>query len=202
MVGPLATSIGGVPTIATSAVGALRWAVGASKRPTSSCVMAGSSAPVRGGRRRTVITCEHCAVPSITVPWIRCLYGTNSGYEKRQNDRMLPSCHLSCPHASLSDATHRPLRPTRAHAGRAHKRHRGWEEHAAAPHRDEGPRWQQAREPCQTLCQMGPPAASSGKFTVSAACHPPVTVNFWLMAGLLQRRNRRTEVLLIPKRAL
>jgi hypothetical protein len=29
-------------------------------------------------------------VPSITALWIRCLYGTNSGYGKRQNDRMLP----------------------------------------------------------------------------------------------------------------
>src|SRR5437867_12113762 len=64
------------------------------------------------------------------------------------------SCHLSCPHASLSDATQRPLRPTLADAGRDYERHRGGEEHAAAPHRDEGPRWQQTREPRQTLCEM------------------------------------------------
>src|SRR6267143_2987107 len=64
------------------------------------------------------------------------------------------SCHLSCPHASLSDVPYRPLRPTLADAGRAYERHRGWEEHTAAPHRHKGPRWQQAREPCQTLCQM------------------------------------------------
>ena len=30
----------------------------------------------------------------------------------------------------------------------------GGEEHAAAPHRDEGPRWQQTRESRQTLCEM------------------------------------------------
>jgi hypothetical protein len=53
-------------------------------------VMSGSSALVRGGMRSTAITCWHCAVPSITVPWIRCLDGTESGYGKCQNDRMLP----------------------------------------------------------------------------------------------------------------
>ena len=39
----------------------------------------------------TAIRCSRCAVPSITARWIRCLCGTNSGYGKRQNDRMLPS---------------------------------------------------------------------------------------------------------------
>src|SRR6266850_3533056 len=40
--------------------------------------------------RSTAIRCSRCAVPSITAHWIRCLCGTNSGYGKRQNDRMLP----------------------------------------------------------------------------------------------------------------
>src|SRR6266705_2929247 len=30
------------------------------------------------------------AVPKITAHWIRCSCGTNIGYGKRQNDRMLP----------------------------------------------------------------------------------------------------------------
>ena len=55
--GTISTSIGGVPTIANSAVGAIRWAVGASNRPTSSFVMYGSSALEPGGMPRTVITC-------------------------------------------------------------------------------------------------------------------------------------------------
>jgi len=82
--------IGGVPPIGNSAVGAIRWAVGASNRPTSSCVMYGSSAPVLGAMSLTVITGWRCAAPRITAHCIRCLYGTNSGYGNHQNDRMLP----------------------------------------------------------------------------------------------------------------
>ena len=57
---------------------------------------------------------------------------------------------------------------------------------------------QEARAAGRTLRQAGPPAANAGKFTVSVFCRPPVTVHFWPLAGRLQRRNRRTEVLLIP----
>ena len=78
----------GVPTLVNSAAEALRWAVGASNRPTSSFVMSGSNAQGRGGMRSTAIRCSHSAVPSITAHWIRCLCGTNSGYGKRQNDRI------------------------------------------------------------------------------------------------------------------
>jgi hypothetical protein len=42
---------------ANSAVEAIRWAVGALNRPTSSFVMYGSSATVLGGMSLTVITC-------------------------------------------------------------------------------------------------------------------------------------------------
>ena len=48
------------------------------------------------------------------------------------------------------------------------------------------------------LVQTGVPGANAGKFTVSTACHSPVTANFQPLAGRFQRRNRRTEVLLIP----
>jgi len=67
-----------------------RGAVGAAPRPTRACVLSGSRAPGRGGRRRTGITWSHGAVPRRTAPWLRGLYGTNSGYGKCQNDRMLP----------------------------------------------------------------------------------------------------------------
>jgi hypothetical protein len=90
MAGTLATRIGGVPTRATAAAGALRWAVGASHRPTRALVMSDSSAPVRGGMRRTAISGSRADVPNITAHWIKCLGGTNSGYGNRQNDRMLP----------------------------------------------------------------------------------------------------------------
>ena len=43
--------------------------------------------------KRTVIRCWLSDVSSITAHWIRCLYSINSGYEKCQNDRMLPSPH-------------------------------------------------------------------------------------------------------------
>ena len=43
--------------IASSAAGAIRWAVGASNRPTSSFVMCGSSARGPGGMRPTAIRC-------------------------------------------------------------------------------------------------------------------------------------------------
>src|SRR5215475_817960 len=52
--------------------------------------MCGSSARGRGGMKPTAIRCSRCAVRSIMGHWSRCLYGTNSGYGKRQNDRMLP----------------------------------------------------------------------------------------------------------------
>ena len=47
--------------------------------------------------KRTVIRCWLSDVPSITAHWIRCLYGINSGYEKCQNDRMLPFCFATIP---------------------------------------------------------------------------------------------------------
>src|SRR5262249_38955434 len=52
--------------------------------------MSGSSALGPGGMRRTAITCWRCAAPNITAHSIRCLCAINSGYRKRQNDRMLP----------------------------------------------------------------------------------------------------------------
>jgi hypothetical protein len=78
------------PPPARSGAGALRSAVRGSQRRTSACVMDDSSAPVPGGMPRTVILGERCAVPNITAHLIRCLCATNSGYEKCQNDRMLP----------------------------------------------------------------------------------------------------------------
>ena len=88
---------GAYHTIANSAVGAIRWGVVASNRPTNSFVMCGSSARGPGGMKPTAIRCWRCAVPSITAHWIRCLCGTNSGYGKRQNDRMLPSSSSRSP---------------------------------------------------------------------------------------------------------
>ena len=87
--------LGAAPTSAGAVVGAIRGAVGAAPRPTRACVLSGSRAPGRGGRRRTGITWSHGAVPRRTAPWLRGLYGTNSGYGKCQNDRMLPAQMLT-----------------------------------------------------------------------------------------------------------
>jgi hypothetical protein len=47
-------------------------------------IEAGDEVP--GGTQSTAIRCWRCAVPGIMAPWIRCLYGTDSGYGKCQHD--------------------------------------------------------------------------------------------------------------------
>ena len=48
----------------------------------------------------------------------------------------------------------RELRSPSQPPGCAYQRHRGQQEYSTAPSRHEGPRWHQAREPRQTLCEV------------------------------------------------
>src|SRR5215831_10785382 len=61
----------------------------------------------------TAIRCWHSDVRSITAHWTECLCGTNSGYGKRQNDRMLPWPNdPTSPHQPIVPTT--PSRRTRS----------------------------------------------------------------------------------------
>src|SRR4029453_11569825 len=80
------------------------------------------------------------------------------------------SCHTPCTRAMLSHPFPRELCPTSQHPGCAYQRHRGQQEHPTAPHRHEGPRWHQAREPRQTLCAVVRQRPYPGGSILSALC--------------------------------